>query len=97
MGCNSTKQNGAQLIQYENTQRISKQSTELIEIQQNIIKHLNQQQYQIRTSVTSLKSALQSQSLYNQKMRDQKTEMTLSTIVLQTEVGTESLKKKSVY
>ncbi|CAD8085635.1 unnamed protein product [Paramecium sonneborni] len=95
MGCNSTKQNGLQQIQCENIKKTSKQSTELLEIQQNILKHLNQYQCQIRTSFTSSKNDLS--SLQNSRMSNQKPEMTLSTIVLQTEIGTQSLKKKSDY
>ncbi|CAD8180602.1 unnamed protein product [Paramecium pentaurelia] len=92
MGCNSTKSSGEQLVQCEDIKRITKQSSELIEIQQNILKHLNKQQCQKRTSVTSLQSTLSSSK--NSRLSIQKSEMTLSTIVLQTEIGPQQLNKK---
>ncbi|CAD8171254.1 unnamed protein product [Paramecium pentaurelia] len=95
MGCNSSKSNGGQLNQSENTKRNSKQSAKLQEIQQNILKHLNQQQCQTRTSVTSLKNSLSSYK--NSRIIDSKSELILSTIMPQTDFGTQLLKKKLEY
>ncbi|CAD8053239.1 unnamed protein product [Paramecium primaurelia] len=95
MGCNSSKSNGRQLNQSENIKRNSKQSVKLQEIQQNILKHLNQQQCQTRTSVTSLKNPLSSYK--NSRINDQKSELVLSTIMPQTDIGTQLLRKKLEY
>ncbi|CAD8170785.1 unnamed protein product [Paramecium octaurelia] len=95
MGCNSTKSSGEQIVQCGNIKRVSKQSSELIEIQQNILKHLNKQQCQIRTSTTTIQSTLSSYK--NIRMSNQKPEMTLSTLVLQTETGQQQLDRKLAF